>query len=126
MGHDTPDITDAGDSQPTKERIEYVIGLPGRTVRDTRAVADRPEIRGGSQVFRDLRLTERPRRPRNLMSAPASAACRRCGAFASMLPIAFGCPMHEPFRPLSAARSSSGTTLVSGDDASHRSGRTNR
>jgi hypothetical protein len=25
MGHDTPEITDAGDSQRTNERIQYVI-----------------------------------------------------------------------------------------------------
>jgi hypothetical protein len=93
--------------------------LSGRTDRDKQGVTNRREIRGGSKVDRDLRPMERQMRPKDDMSAPASAACPRCGAFARMLPIAFGYPMPETFAAAERGEVALGGCLVSGEDPTH-------
>ena len=94
--------------------------LPNRTDRDTRGDTTAREIRVGSKVDRDLRPTERPTWPKDDMSAPASAACPRCGAFAPMLPIVFGLPMAETFEAAERGEIALGGCVVTGEDPTHQ------
>ncbi len=54
------------------------------------------------------------------MSAPASAACPRCGAFAPMLPILFGFPWFVAGEAQERGEIVLGGCVVTGEDPTHR------
>ena len=54
------------------------------------------------------------------MSAPASATCPRCGAFAPMLPIVFGYPTPQTFEAADRGELALGGCVVMGEDPTHR------
>jgi hypothetical protein len=54
------------------------------------------------------------------MSAPVSATCPRCGAFAPMLPIVFGYPTPDTFLAAERGDLALGGCVVSGEDPTHQ------
>ncbi len=54
------------------------------------------------------------------MSAPASATCPRCGAFAPIVPMAFGYPTLETFLAAERGELALGGCVISGEDPTHR------